>query len=137
MHRNPAVLPSRGDYTLWQQGDPDTRGYTAENRIDRTEFQRLRNSIPALFNRLSSLFDMSNQRGAMVFSSLIDVRSSCLELSEESPDKLFAKGVLLLQIWMVDRTRNKRAFKSAFNNVLDQTTGRSVVTTGGPSGRPS
>src|SRR6267142_569800 len=56
MHRNPAVLPSRGDYTLWQQGDPDTRGYTAENRIDRTEFQRLRNQYSSLIQQIIQLY---------------------------------------------------------------------------------
>src|SRR5882762_11517449 len=41
MHRDPAIPPRCGNYTLGQQGDPDARGHTAQNRFDRTEFQGL------------------------------------------------------------------------------------------------
>src|SRR5258706_9897806 len=48
MHRDLAVQPSRGDYTLGEQGDPDARGHTAQNRFERTEFQRLCNEYSSL-----------------------------------------------------------------------------------------
>src|SRR5882672_6808067 len=48
MHRDLAVPPRRSDYTLGQQCDPDARGHTAQNRFDRTEFQRLSNEYSSL-----------------------------------------------------------------------------------------
>src|SRR5882762_5619160 len=58
MHRDPAVLPSRGDYALGQQSDPDARGHTAQNRIDRTEFQRLRNQYSSLVQQIIQLYSI-------------------------------------------------------------------------------
>src|SRR6266853_3870452 len=52
MHRDLAVPPSRGNDTLWQQGDSDTRGHTAQNRFDRTEFQRLCNEYSSLVQQI-------------------------------------------------------------------------------------
>src|ERR1700675_3005843 len=52
MHRDLAVPPSRGDDTLGQQCDPDARGHTAQNRIDRTEFQGLCNEYSSLAQQI-------------------------------------------------------------------------------------
>src|SRR5260221_12738978 len=52
MHRDLAVPPSRGDDTLGQQGDPDARGHTAQNRFERTEFQRLCNEYSSLVQQV-------------------------------------------------------------------------------------
>src|SRR5712675_2823877 len=52
MHRDLAVPPSRCDYTLRQQGDPDARGDTAQNRFDRTEFQGLCNEYSSLAQQI-------------------------------------------------------------------------------------
>jgi hypothetical protein len=58
MRRDPAVPPRRGDYTLGQQGDPDARGHTAQNRFDRTEFQGLCNEYSALVQQIVQLFSI-------------------------------------------------------------------------------
>src|SRR5258707_15540082 len=52
MHGDLAVPPSRGNDTLWQQGDSDARGHTAQNRIDRTEFQGLCNEYSSLAQQI-------------------------------------------------------------------------------------
>ena len=52
MHRDVAVPPSRGDYTLGEQGDPDALGHTAQNRCDRTEFQGLCNEYSSLVQQI-------------------------------------------------------------------------------------
>jgi hypothetical protein len=67
MHRDLAVPPSCGDNNLGQKVDPDA-AHALANRFDRSKFQGLATSIPALVNRLSSLFDMSNQHGRRRFS---------------------------------------------------------------------
>jgi len=58
MHRDLAVSPSRGDYTLGQQGDPDAGGHTAQNRIDRAEFQGLRNEYACLAQQTVQLYSI-------------------------------------------------------------------------------
>src|SRR5258705_13316011 len=58
MHRDLAVSPSRGDYTLGQQGDPDAGGHTAQNRIDRAEFQRLCNEYASLAQQTVQLYSI-------------------------------------------------------------------------------
>ena len=52
MHRDLAVPPSCCNDTLGQQGDPDARGHTAQNRIDRTEFQGLCNEYSSLAQQI-------------------------------------------------------------------------------------
>src|SRR5216684_7366746 len=39
MHRDLAVPPSRGNDTLWQQGDSDARGHTARSEEHTSELQ--------------------------------------------------------------------------------------------------
>src|SRR5258705_3395839 len=58
MHRDLAVSPSRGHDTLGQQGDPDARGHTAQNRIDRTEFQGLRHEYSSFAQQTVQLYSI-------------------------------------------------------------------------------
>jgi len=56
MHRNLAVPQSRSNYALWQQCNPDASGHTANDRIDRAEFQGLCNEYSSLFQQIVQLF---------------------------------------------------------------------------------
>jgi hypothetical protein len=58
MHRDLAVPPSRGGYTLGQQCDSDAGGHTAQNRFDRTEFQGLCNEYSSLVQQVVQPFSI-------------------------------------------------------------------------------
>src|SRR5260370_35241826 len=60
MHRDLAAPPSRSDYTLGEQGDPDARGHTAQNRFDRTEFQGLCNGYSSLVQQILQSLPISS-----------------------------------------------------------------------------
>jgi len=57
----------------------------------------------------------------MVFQFVMEGRSSSRELNEGYQDKLFAKDFSCCKSGWSNRPRNKRALKSAFNNILETT----------------
>jgi len=123
MHRDLAVPPSRCDDTLGQKVIP-TPAATQPRMLRSQRIPGAVNEYSSLLNRLSSLIRYEQPTEDDGFQIGYRGRSSMPRIERESPKQVFAKDTLLLQIRCRPAPQRTRP-QSAFNNVLDETAGRS------------